>query len=492
MEKMAPVPGRMPLEFTYKPRLSAHARLVLAARYLKRDRNNRVVETPAGMFARVADTVARADAMYSSGREAEATAAVFQRAMASLDFLPNSPTLMNAGRELGQLSACFVLPVEDSIESIFNAVRDTALIHKSGGGTGFSFSSIRPANDLVRSTLGVSSGPISFMHVFDVATETIKQGGVRRGANMGLLSVHHPDIAEFIELKSSRRDGYANFNLSVSVTDRFMEAVLLGREYDLVNPHTGVRQKRLPARDIFDLIVRSSWSCGDPGLVFIDRINEANPLPHLGAMEATNPCGEQPLLPYESCTLGSINLSRFVKRGRIDWDRLASTVRVGIHFLDNVIDVNRYPLPRIEAQTRRNRKIGLGVMGLADMLIRLGMPYDSDEAVGTCRSLMAFIRKEARAASEALGRSRGNFPSFEGSIYPKMGLRATCATPPPRPLPRPAACPSSPDVRPVSNRFSRWLIGDGFWATGIWSRSTAGSNGGSPRPASGTSISRKS
>jgi len=407
--------------FQRKPRLSPHARLVLERRYLKRDIHNRVTEQPAQMFERAARFVAGADALYGSQRLVRRTTAAFYEMMAALDFLPNSPTLMNADRELGQLAACFVLPVADSIESIFNAVRDTALIHKSGGGTGFSFSSIRPANDLVKSTLGVSSGPVSFMNVFDVATETIKQGGVRRGANMGLLSVHHPDILDFIDAKARNRDQFTNFNLSVSVTDHFMNAVLQDRNYEWVNPHDGKCQQRRPAKEVFDRIVQAAWSCGDPGLVFIDRINQANPLPHLGPIEATNPCGEQPLLPYESCTLGSINLARFVHRRRIDFDRLRSVIGQAIHFLDNVVDINRYPLPRIEEVTRRNRKIGLGVMGLADMLIRLGLPYNSDEALSVCGRLMAFLHDEARAASADLARQRGNFPSFPGSVYDQSG-----------------------------------------------------------------------
>ena len=406
-----------------KPRFSAHARVVLERRYLKKDGSGRVVETPAAMLERVASTVARADEFYGAKAGAARTVSRFLDLLTSLDFLPNSPTLMNAGRELGQLAACFVLPVEDSIESIFNAVRDTALIHKSGGGTGFSFSEVRPARDLVKSTHGVSSGPISFMNVFDVATETIKQGGVRRGANMGLLSVHHPDILEFIEVKELHPERFANFNLSVSVTDSFMEAALAGRDYDLVNPHLGRTQGRLPAAEVLSRIVAAAWNCGDPGLVFIDRINQANPLPHLGPMEATNPCGEQPLLPYESCTLGSINLPRFVRNKKIDYARLRSVIRLAVHFLDNVIDVNRYPLDRIEQVTRQNRKIGLGVMGLADLMILLGVPYDSRQALDLCREIMSFIRLEARAASSDLAKKRGNFPSFEGSVYQREGWR---------------------------------------------------------------------
>ena len=405
-----------------KLRLSPQAKLVLARRYLKRDQADRPIETPAQMFERVARTVAASDLQYgASDRQVDRTADRFFDLMVSLDFLPNSPTLMNAGRDLGQLSACFVLPVEDSIESIFNAVRDTALIHKSGGGTGFSFSSVRPAHDRVKSTHGVSSGPISFMNVFDVATETIKQGGVRRGANMGLLSVHHPDILEFIGVKADRPGTFTNFNLSVSADDVFMRAVQEGGEYDLVNPHTGAVTKRLSARDVFDRICRSAWACGDPGLVFIDRVNRDNPLPSQGPLEATNPCGEQPLLPYESCTLGSINLSRFVRQGKIEYPRLAETVRLAVHFLDNVIDVNRFPLEEIKKTTQRNRKIGLGVMGLADLLIALGRPYDSEQALETGAQIMAFIRKEARRASADLARRRGNFPAFIGSIHDRAG-----------------------------------------------------------------------
>ncbi len=409
--------------FGRNPRLTSHARTILDRRYLRRDAENNVVETPAQMFRRVAGVVAQAEALYGSQSAVNKAAEAFYEIMASLDFLPNSPTLMNAGRDLGQLSACFVLPVEDSIESIFNAVRDTALIHKSGGGTGFSFSAIRPARDMVKSTLGISSGPLSFMNVFDVATETIKQGGTRRGANMGLLSVHHPDILEFISVKAEQPGRFTNFNFSVSATDRFMEAVEAGKSYELVNPHTGLRQGRLQARDVFERLVQAAWTCGDPGLVFIDRINGANPLPKLGRIEATNPCGEQPLLPYESCNLGSLNLSRFVKGRDMDWSRLKTVISLAVRFLDNVVDINRYPLPQIREMTQGNRKIGLGVMGLADALIRLGLPYDSEPGLNLCGRIMDFVQRQARSASAELARKRGNFPNFEASIYPAQGRK---------------------------------------------------------------------
>lgn len=409
--------------FSRQPRLTPQARLVLAKRYLRRDAQDRPMETPADMFQRVALAVAQAEEQYGPPGKVAERAAEFYRAMSRLEFLPNSPTLMNAGRDLGQLSACFVLPVEDSIESIFNAVRDTAIIHKSGGGTGFSFSRIRPARDRVQSTHGVSSGPISFMTVFDVATETIKQGGVRRGANMGLLSVHHPDIMDFITVKRDQPGRFGNFNLSVGVTQIFMDAVRQGGEIDLINPRNGNLTATIPAGEVFEQMVQSAWACGDPGLVFIDRINEHNPVPHLGRMEATNPCGEQPLLPYESCTLGSINLSRFVCRKTLDYDRLGAMVRLAVRFLDNVGDINRYPLPQIAEMTQRTRKIGLGIMGLADTLIRLGLAYDSNDALDFCRRIMTFLHKEALEASVDLARERGCFPAFDRSLYAGQDLR---------------------------------------------------------------------
>ncbi len=396
--------------------LSPHARLVLQKRYLQRDPSGNTAETPEALFQRVAACMAAVETRFDPAADIAGTRERFYRLMTSLRFLPNSPTLMNAGRPLGQLAACFVLPIEDDTDSIFETLKHTAQIHKSGGGTGFSFSRLRPANDVVSSSAGVSSGPVAFMAVFDVVTETVKQGGTRRGANMAVLRVDHPDIEAFITAKTDL-DRLTNFNLSVAVTDSFMQALDRGEQFQLINPRNGQVTNSLPAQQIFDRIVDCAWRSGEPGVIFIDRINRDNPTPQLGAIESTNPCGEQPLLPYESCTLGSINLSAMVVKNAISWGRLKQTVRTAVHFLDNVVEANRYPLAVIEKMSLGNRKIGLGVMGFADMLIKSNIPYDSEAAIAQAERLMAFITAEARRASAELARRRGNFPNYPGSRF---------------------------------------------------------------------------
>ncbi len=415
--------------------LSKNAVTVLERRYLTRDGEGNLTETPEGLFRRVADSIAQGDMRFDSAADIKKTSDEFYELMTKLYFMPNSPTLMNAGKPLGQLSACFVLPVADSMMDIFDAVKNAALIHQSGGGTGFSFSRLRPAGSQVRSTGGIASGPISFMKVFNSATEAVKQGGTRRGANMGILRVDHPDIVEFVKCKTDNAE-ITNFNISVGLTEKFMEAVCTGSNYDLIDPRDGSVADSISAKEVFDLIVDQAWKNGEPGIVFLDRMNRDNVVPCLGDIESTNPCGEQPLLPYESCNLGSINLAKMLKREgnefSIDYDLLRYVVKKAVHFLDNVIEVNRYPLPEIDATTRATRKIGLGVMGFADMLYRLNIPYNSEEGIEKASEIMSFINKYAHEASVELAKTRGAFPLYHDSTMIDDELpphrNATCTT----------------------------------------------------------------
>ena len=405
--------------------LTDNAVTVLKRRYLGKDREGKIQEDPEEMFHRVANNLAEADLLYGADEnQVKKTAAKFHGAMRRLEVLPNTPTLTNAGRELQQLSACFVLPVRDSLEEIFGAVTKTAMIHKSGGGTGFAFSNLRPKGDSVGSTGGLASGPVSFIRAFDTGTDVVKQGGTRRGANMAILSVSHPDVMEFIHAKQDGKK-LQNFNCSVAVTDEFMAKARAGEEYQLINPRTGKPTGTANAKDTYNAIVRMAWETGDPGLVFIDEINRGNPNPQLGAVESTNPCGEQPLLPYESCNLASINLNKHVTyrdgRARPDWEKISTTVHTAVHLLDNVIDMNDYPLPEIDEMSKKTRRIGLGVMGLADTLILMGVRYDSEEAIEVTKTIMAHIRTETHRASSALAAERGCFPAWEESIYGPKG-----------------------------------------------------------------------
>lgn len=409
--------------------LTENAIKVLESRYLSKDEDGKVIETPEEMFRRVAHTISLADVNYFNEDEVKKTEEEFYSMMVNLEFLPNSPTLMNAGRPLGQLSACFVLPIDDSMEAIFEAIKNAALIHKSGGGTGFSFSKIRPAGSMVKTTGGVASGPISFMKVFNSATEAVKQGGTRRGANMGILRVDHPDIREFITCKQDNKE-ITNFNISIGITEKFMEAVENDIEYEIVNPKSKKVIRKENARAIFNMVVDNAWSNGEPGIVFLDRINRTNTVPGAGEIESTNPCGEQPLLPYEACNLGSVNLMEMLKEDgkSFNYEKLSHTVHLAIHFLDNVIDVNVYPHPMINERTKATRKVGLGIMGWADALYSMGIPYNSQEAVELGRSLMRYIDSESKKASMNLAQIKGVFPYYDKSIFKEKDILIRNAT----------------------------------------------------------------
>jgi ribonucleoside-diphosphate reductase alpha chain len=409
------------------PVLTDNALKVIEKRYLMRDDKGNILETPEGMFRRVAHHIAMADKMYgATDEEIAETEEDFYEAIAKLEFLPNSPTFSGAGTRIGQLAACFVLPVEDDMKSILKTQMDMGLIQKSGGGTGFSFSEIRPKNDLVGSTGGIASGPVGFMQMYNDTTEMIKQGGIRRGANMGMLRVDHPDIMEFITYKETEGN-LTTFNISVAITDKFMDAVKTSSDYDLINPKTHEKQGKLNAKEVFDKIIEGAWKNGEPGVIFIDKVNAKNPTPNLGDMKATNPCGEQPLLGYESCNLGSINLGKMLKNTdgklEIDWDKIDKTIKIAGHFLDNVIDVNKFPIPEIEKNTKRTRKIGMGVMGLADMFFQLEIAYDSDKGMDLSEKIMKHLSKVSHEESEKIGKARGNFPAFEGSMWDKKGAK---------------------------------------------------------------------
>lgn len=414
------LPQRKPSEPNLRePKLTPNAKVVLEKRYLLKDDAGRVIETPGELFARVAKAVASQEGRSNEGRSKSEWFERFYELMASLRFLPNSPTLMNAGKSKGQLSACFVLPIEDSLDSIFETLKSAAKIHQSGGGTGFSFSRIRAKGSLVHSSHGVASGPVSFLRIFDVATETIKQGGVRRGANMGILRVDHPDILEFIEAKRDQKS-ILNFNLSVGITDEFMECVRLKKEF-VLRDTKGIAVSTVDAGQLFDRMVQCAWESGDPGLVFLDRINRFNPTPKVGQIESTNPCGEQTLLPYESCNLGSLNLGAYYRDSEFQWSQFKEDIHTAVRFLDNVIDLNDYPVEDCKKVTLRNRKIGLGVMGFADLLLMAGIPYASEEALELGEQVMSFLDREAKQASQMLAKERGAFPNWKGSLWHQLG-----------------------------------------------------------------------